>query len=537
MSQDHFMGVVLEGKYRLDRKIGEGGMGAVYLGVQLMVDRPVAIKLLHAGLSAHERVKKRFEVEAKAIGRLSHPNVITLYDFGHSREIDAFYMVMEFLDGEAMHKRVVHGVAAEEAIRITRQISAALDHAHHLKILHRDLKPENIIIVRMTDGSDLVKVLDFGIARIFKDDDDETKTQAEKNRLTRAGEVFGTPAYISPEQARGERDLTPASDLYSLGVMLFEMLEGRLPFWGETAIDTIMLHIAAPIPVITRADVPESLKQLTYSLLDKEPGGRPQTGRALIAALDAIDTTPGAPVPQAWSDATMTGPLPIMGLAEQTTGPMDALPAAMAAADASGSMTDRILPASATLAAPSDPARSEITLSRIKSEEPGSSNNQTLALIVLMCVAILGALALGVVAMISDEGQVAELDTKGESTVVEAIADDEPDPDPVAERAVEGAVGDDVVLVGAAPDASGGADDEAEGTKDDDNGAGGVGEEKKPARVKAKKTKKASAKPKPEPEPEPKADEKKLGRPARLDKGSIDEDAKRRPGRLNAGPL
>lgn len=287
MDSDNLVGVLIDDKYKLNQKIGEGGMGAVYLGTQLMVDRHVAIKLLHTGLSGHERIKQRFEVEAKAIGRMHHPNCITLFDFGFSTELDAFYMVMEYLDGTPMHRRVVEGVSAQEAVDITRQIAMALDHAHHQKILHRDLKPENVMLTRMTDGSELVKVLDFGIARIFQDEDDAKSTQ-EQNRLTRAGEVFGTPAYISPEQARGERELTPSSDLYSLGVMLYEMLQGELPFWGETAIDTIMKHITSPIPQLTRLDVPASLKELTYNLLSKDPSLRPQTGRELAERLAQI---------------------------------------------------------------------------------------------------------------------------------------------------------------------------------------------------------------------------------------------------------
>lgn len=290
MPNNDIVGLVIDDKYRLDRMIGEGGMGAVYLGVQLMVDRNVAIKVLHSGLNAHDRIKQRFEVEAKAIGRLHHPNCITLYDFGYSTALDAFYMVMEYLDGQPMHKAVLEGVMVKDAVDIVRQIATALDHAHHQKILHRDLKPENVMLTTMTDGSRLVKVLDFGIARIFQGSEDEEQPSAhQQNRLTKAGEVFGTPAYISPEQARGERDLSPSSDLYSLGIMLFEMLQGELPFWGDTAIDTIMKHITSPIPPINRLDVPAQLKQLTYQLLDKDPSKRPQSGRELVERLQAIE--------------------------------------------------------------------------------------------------------------------------------------------------------------------------------------------------------------------------------------------------------
>ena len=161
MTQDEIaVGTVIDGKYSLGRKIGEGGMGAVYKAIQLMVDRPVAIKLLHAGLSSHDRIQQRFEVEAKAIGRLHHPNCITLFDFGYSTELEAFYTVMEYVEGDPMHKRVIHGVPAAEAVAITRQIALALDHAHHQGILHRDLKPENIMLQPMPSGPPLLRLLD-----------------------------------------------------------------------------------------------------------------------------------------------------------------------------------------------------------------------------------------------------------------------------------------------------------------------------------------------------------------------------------------
>ncbi len=288
MSQGDIVGLVIDGKYRLDRKLGEGGMGAVYLGHQMMVDRHVAIKLLHSGLNQHQRIKQRFEVEAKAIGRMHHPNCITLFDFGFSQDLDAFYMVMEYLDGTPMHDRVIEGVDPREAVDIARQIAVALDHAHHQGILHRDLKPENVMLTHMTDGTQLVKVLDFGIARIFADEDEQASPE-EQNRLTRAGEVFGTPAYISPEQARGERDLTPASDLYSLGVILYEMLKGRLPFWGDTPMSTIMQHITTPVPPLDMPELPAPLTDLTYTLLSKDAAERPQSGRAVAEALAAID--------------------------------------------------------------------------------------------------------------------------------------------------------------------------------------------------------------------------------------------------------
>ncbi|MEM1348561.1 MAG: serine/threonine-protein kinase, partial [Myxococcota bacterium] len=141
MDLENLVGLTIDGKYRLERKIGEGGMGSVYLGVQLMVKRSVAVKVLHMGLNTAELPRQRFEVEAKAVGRLNHPNCVTLHDFGYSSELDALFMVMELVDGEAMHRRVVRGVRLLEALDIARQIGLALDHAHHQGILHRDLKP------------------------------------------------------------------------------------------------------------------------------------------------------------------------------------------------------------------------------------------------------------------------------------------------------------------------------------------------------------------------------------------------------------
>ena len=290
MSEHDLVGMVLDNKYKLEQKIGEGGMGAVYQGVQIMVERPVAVKVLHASLASHEKLMQRFEVEAKAIGRMNHPNCVTLYDFGFSKQLGAFYMVMEYLEGTPMQDLLGQGLGAQEIIDISRQIALALDHAHHHHILHRDLKPENVMVTTMTDGSVLVKVLDFGIARIFQAGDDAPTGEATaRNRLTQAGEIFGTPAYISPEQARGEHELTFASDLYSLGIMLYELIQGDLPFWGETPIDTIMQHINKPVPPIDRLDIPQALKQVTYDLMAKRAPSRPQTGKEVADRLGEID--------------------------------------------------------------------------------------------------------------------------------------------------------------------------------------------------------------------------------------------------------
>lgn len=284
MSTRASAGTVIEGKYRLERELGAGGMGAVWLATQIMVDRKVAVKLLHPAFMDQDDLQARFEVEARAIGRLNHPNCITLYDFGFSTDLKAFYTVIEYINGVSLDKRLSSSVPLTEVISIVKQISLALDHAHHQGILHRDLKPENVMLANMTDGSELVKVLDFGIARIVKGDNDTEEAQ----RITKAGEVFGTPAYMSPEQARSTRQLGPPADLYSLGVMFYELVAGNLPFFANSAFELLMMHVTRPVPPIIRQDVPEEIKLIIYRLMDKDPANRFQSGRDLSRALDAI---------------------------------------------------------------------------------------------------------------------------------------------------------------------------------------------------------------------------------------------------------
>ena len=286
MSTEAQAGVVIEGKYRLERELGAGGMGSVWLATQLMVDRSVAVKLLHPAFVDQDEIQARFEVEAKAIGKLNHPNTITLYDFGFSDGLDAFYTVIEYIDGVSLDKRLNERMPLTEVTSIIRQVALALDHAHHHGILHRDLKPENVMLATMTDGSQIAKVLDFGIARIVKGSYEVESPESQ--RITKAGEVFGTPAYMSPEQARSIRRLTPASDLYSLGIMFYELVAGRLPFFAKSAFDLLMLHVTKPVPPIERGDVPPELIRIIYRLLEKDPDARFQTGAEVARAIERV---------------------------------------------------------------------------------------------------------------------------------------------------------------------------------------------------------------------------------------------------------
>lgn len=299
MISSRLVGTIIENKYRLDEQIGQGGMGAVYRGTQLMVDRTVAVKLLQAEFASHDNFKARFEVEAKAIGRMNHPNCITLFDFGYSQNIEAFYTVVEFINGRSLSALLSEPVSLTTAVSVIRQIASGLDHAHHHGILHRDLKPENIMLARMTDGSEMIKVLDFGIAQIVKGTASNSQSDAsdlyspmeddfEADRITRVGEVFGTPPYMSPEQARSTRNLTPACDLYSLGVIFYEIVAGHLPFFSDNPLDILLMHINEPPPPIARLESLPELHAVIMRLLEKNPTLRIQSGQELIGLLDTI---------------------------------------------------------------------------------------------------------------------------------------------------------------------------------------------------------------------------------------------------------
>ena len=304
MSSQSRVGTVIEDKFRLDEQIGQGSMGAVYRGTQLMVDRPVAVKLLHPNFAGHEKIQARFEREARAIARLNHPNCITLFDFGYSEDMEAFYTVVEYIDGVPLEALVDQPLSVSRVVELIKQTASALGHAHHHGILHRDLKPENIMLADMTDGSEIVKVLDFGIAQIMQghggDDDDDFET----DRLTRVGEVFGTPPYMSPEQSESTHDLSPATDLYSLGIIFYELLDSRLPFLADTPVEIMAMHRTEDPPPLRRSDVPGSVRGLLFEMLEKSPEDRPEGGDVIVDRLGAI---PDAELPDSPPSASTDG--------------------------------------------------------------------------------------------------------------------------------------------------------------------------------------------------------------------------------------
>ncbi len=266
---------VFNGRYRVDTRLGTGGMAIVYCGTDLLLRRRVAIKVLRDQFSSDDDFIKRFSYEAQAAARLSHPNIVNVYDFG--REGDAYFIVMELVEGETLASilRDEHRVPESVAIDYATQIAAGLAFAHRQGLLHRDVKPANILVTH----DDVVKLSDFGIARAVAEN---------AIGVTQPGMVMGSVAYVSPEQAQG-RELDARSDLYSLGVVLYQMITGRLPFTGETPVAVALKHVGEPAPALDASTgVSPALASIVATLLQKDPAARfasaTELGRALREA-------------------------------------------------------------------------------------------------------------------------------------------------------------------------------------------------------------------------------------------------------------
>jgi serine/threonine-protein kinase len=299
---DEFIGQVIAGKYRLLKTVGVGGMGGVYLAEQIDTRAPLAIKILHPDRQQKENIVRRFEREAKITSALKHPNIVEVYDFGQDPSNGAIYLAMEYLDGKTLYRfvRERQYLDLHTAGEITLAILASLENAHENKIIHRDLKPGNVMIMERPGQPLLVKVLDFGIAKIY---DPENSIGGAANKpptvLTQFGEMLGTPHYMPPEQIRGQ-DLTISADLYALGVILFFMLTGRRPFEGQEGIRVTIAQLTQLFPrlasISTSAELPPNVQELLDKAGKKEPKERFQTAAEFRQALEKIlRETPAAP--------------------------------------------------------------------------------------------------------------------------------------------------------------------------------------------------------------------------------------------------
>jgi serine/threonine protein kinase len=294
---DPRVGRVIQDRYRIVRKIGEGGMGAVYEGEHLAIARRVAIKCLHERIGRDEKLAARFHREARAATKIGHPNIIDVLDFGSMEDGTAF-MVLEYLEGKNLEDLIDEEgpQPVGRVVRIVSSVCDALKAAHAQGIVHRDLKPENLFLVRREDNPYFVKVLDFGIAKF---------TEADDFRLTQTGQAMGTPYYMAPEQLLGHSDVGPRADLYSLGVILFHALSDHYPFEGQTFAQLVIRVTRDPPPPLSalRPDVPAELAALVAKLLSKEPEDRPASAAELREALAPFRKIETVPPPRAGSSS------------------------------------------------------------------------------------------------------------------------------------------------------------------------------------------------------------------------------------------
>lgn len=278
--------------YRIERILGKGATATVYLAIQESLDRRVALKILSAQLVKDPAFNKRFIKEGKTVARLAHPHIVTVYDTGSHQTV--LYIAMEYLECGSLKERIKAGLTPEAALQVLRQIAQALGYAHRQHCIHRDLKPANILF----RDAETAVLSDFGIAKNLED----------KTQLTAAGWRIGTPNYMSPEQAMG-KPVDARSDLYSLGILFYEMLTGTRPYKGADAFETALLHVKAPVPIL-----PEPLKHfqpVLDRLLAKDPSTRFASAEELIQALQPVRapetgaSRPGVERSRRWLLATL----------------------------------------------------------------------------------------------------------------------------------------------------------------------------------------------------------------------------------------
>lgn len=289
-SGDPLIGTTVAGRYKVIKLLGEGGMGQVYLAEHSAIEKRIALKVLRAEYAHKGDIVTRFQQEAISASRIKHPNVLDVFDFGQL-ENGCFYLAMEFLEGNDLADELQRArvLTAQRVLPIAMQICRALSAAHAKGVVHRDMKPENVFLQHTADGEEIVKIVDFGIAQL-KPSNEEAAAQSSQRRLTRTGMIFGTPEYMAPEQAVGKHaDLR--CDIYAVGIILFELFTGSVPFTGETFLGVLSKHLNEMPPamraIYPALEISSELEGVVQRALAKDPNYRFQTMNELSQALAA----------------------------------------------------------------------------------------------------------------------------------------------------------------------------------------------------------------------------------------------------------
>ena len=293
---DPLVDTVVAGRYRIIKLLGEGGMGSVYLAEHVAIQKKLALKVLHPEYATKGDIVTRFQQEAISASRIKHPNVLEIFDFGQI-ETGAFFLAMEFLEGNDLADELArqHTLEPARGLCIALQICRALAAAHANGVVHRDMKPENVFLQRTPDGEEIVKIVDFGIAQLRTNE--EAAACAKRRRLTRTGMIFGTPEYMSPEQAGG-RHADARADVYAVGIILYEMFTGAVPFTGETFLGVLAKHLNYPPPdmsaVFPELQISGELTGVIRRSLAKDPAARYASMNEFSQALQATPEGRGA---------------------------------------------------------------------------------------------------------------------------------------------------------------------------------------------------------------------------------------------------
>jgi len=398
--KDPLIGQTLAGRYHIERKLGEGGMGAVYLATHNILEKQVALKVLHGEFARKPDLVERFMQEAKAASRIRHENVIDISDFGSTPEGLVFF-AMELLSGHDLHDEITRARLSGKLLpwsrskRIFLQICGALSAAHRRGIIHRDLKPENVYLVEFLGEADFVKLLDFGIAKM-------TEVEAGDRKLTRTGMLFGTPEYMSPEQARGDH-VDHRVDIYSMGCILFQLVTGTVPFEAANFMGVLTMHLTEPAPtvppeVFDRIGAPRELAGVIAQALEKDRAQRFQTidelANAVRVACGEAPVAPGVTGP-----VSAQRPVSVPAPAETKQRAAAASPSSVAAAAAAAAPTPTPVPGVAVTAGTSGRIRTQWSgnLSVPQADEPPPPRPRSKLPLVLGAIAIAGGAATAVV--------------------------------------------------------------------------------------------------------------------------------------------